>query len=199
MTEALDLSQFVTFSTHKSGNTLDHVIKKAHQSCQILNLTKGDQLSDHKYVFGSSSSETSLKWCKTIEYQIIKAINENSYILDHEEIVKNVPYDDTLDTLVAYHDKMLTALLEKHAPVWHKQIVEHPTYPWYTPQILEHKCILWQLQRKVDRYRNIPSCMNAYKAARKTYVRLLQLAKRESNIVTLLNHLVAMQGKSFTL
>ena len=61
MIEALDLSQLVTFSTHKSGNTLDHVIKKAHQSCQILNLTKGDQLSDYNYVFSSHSSETSLK------------------------------------------------------------------------------------------------------------------------------------------
>ena len=27
------------------------------------------------------------------------------------------PLDDTLDTLVDYHDKMLTALLDKHAPV----------------------------------------------------------------------------------
>ena len=40
-----------------------------------------------------------------------------SYILDLEEIVKNAPYDDTVDTLVAYHDNMLTALLNKHAPV----------------------------------------------------------------------------------
>ena len=91
MIEALDLCQLVTFPTHKSGNTLDHVIKKAHQSCQILNLTKGDLLSDHNYVFGSCSSETSLKQCKTIEYQKIKAINENSYILDLEEIVKMFP------------------------------------------------------------------------------------------------------------
>ena len=61
MFEALDLLQLATFSTHKFGNTLDHVIKKVHQSCQILNLTKGDQLSDHNYMFGSCSSETSLK------------------------------------------------------------------------------------------------------------------------------------------
>ena len=75
---------------------------------------------------------------------------------------------------------MLTALLNKHAPVWHKQVVEHPTYPWYTPQILEQKCRVWQLQRKADKYRNIPSCTNAYKAVRDIYVRLLQSAKRES-------------------
>ena len=61
MIEALDLSQLVTFLTYKSGNRLDHVIKNVHQSCQILNLTKGDQLLDHNYVFGSHSSETSLK------------------------------------------------------------------------------------------------------------------------------------------
>ena len=58
--------------------------------------------------------------------------------------------------------------------------MEHPTYPWYTPQILEHKCRLQQLQREADKYRNIPSYTNAYKAARNTYIRLLQLAKRES-------------------
>ena len=75
---------------------------------------------------------------------------------------------------------MLTALPDKHAPVWCKQVVEHPTKPWYTPQILEHKCRLQQLQRKADKYRNIPSCMNAYKAARNTYIRLLQWARRES-------------------
>ena len=72
---------------------------------------------DHNYVFGSRLSETSLKQHKTIEYQKIKAIDVNSYILDLEEIVKNAPYNDTLDTLVDYHDKMLTALLNKHAPV----------------------------------------------------------------------------------
>ena len=33
---------------------------------------------------------------------------------------------------------------------------------------------------KADEYRNIPPCTNAYKAARNTYVRLLQLADRES-------------------
>ena len=117
MIEALDLEQLVTFPTHRSGNTMDHVIKKVHQPCQILNITEGDLLSDHNYVFGSCSSETSLKHHKTIEYWKIKAIDVNSYILDLEEIVKNAPYDDTLDTLVDYHDKMLTALLNKHAPV----------------------------------------------------------------------------------
>ena len=39
------------------------------------------------------------------------------HILDLDEIVKNAPYDDTLDTLVAYRDNMLTALLDKQAPV----------------------------------------------------------------------------------
>ena len=68
-------------------------------------------------MFGSCSSETSLKHHKTIEYWKIKATNVNSYILDLEEIVKNAPYDDTLDTLVGYHDKMLTALFNKHAMV----------------------------------------------------------------------------------
>ena len=140
MIEALDLSQLVTFPTHRLGNTLDLVIKKAHQPCQILNITKGDLLSDHNYVFGSCSLETSLKQSKTIEYQNIKAIDENSYILDLEEIVKNAPNHDTLDTLVDYHDKMLITLLDKHAPIQHKQVVEHPTYLWYTPQILEQKC-----------------------------------------------------------
>ena len=109
-----------------------------------------------------------------------QGFNKKSYILDLDEIVKNAPYDDTLDTLVAYHDNMLTALLDMHAPVWYKQVVEHPTYPWYTPQILKHKCRLWQLQRKADKYRNIPSCTNAYKAARNTYIRMLQSAKRDS-------------------
>ena len=58
--------------------------------------------------------------------------------------------------------------------------MEHPIYPWYTSQILEQKCRVRQLQRKAEKYRNIPSCTNAYKAARNIYVRLLQLAKRES-------------------
>ena len=90
MIEALDLEQLVTFPTHRSGNMLDHVIKEVHQPCQILNITKGDLLLDHNYVFGSCASETSLKQHKSIEYWKIKAINENSYVLDLEEIVKNL-------------------------------------------------------------------------------------------------------------
>ena len=116
MIEALDLEQLVTFHTHKLGNTLDHVIKKVHQPCQILNVNKGDLLSDHIYVFGSCLSESSLTQHKTIKYQKIKAVDVNSYILDLQEIVSNAPYNDTLDTLVDYHDKKLAALLNKHAP-----------------------------------------------------------------------------------
>ena len=104
------------FPTHKLGNTLDHIIKKVHQPCQILNVTKGDLLSDHNYAFGSCLAESSLKQHKTIEYQKIKAIDVNSYFLDLEEIVSNAPYNDTLDILVDYHDKKLAELLNKHAP-----------------------------------------------------------------------------------
>ena len=95
---------------------------------------------DHSYVFWFMFIRNLIKTTyKQLNSQKIKAIVENSYILDFEEIVKNASYDDTLDTSVDYHDKMLTALLNKHAPVQHKQVVEHPTYPWYTPQILEQK------------------------------------------------------------
>ena len=45
---------------------------------------------------------------------------------------------------------------------------------------MEQKCRVQQLQRKADKYRNIPSCTNAYKAVRNIYVRLLQMAKWES-------------------
>ena len=58
--------------------------------------------------------------------------------------------------------------------------MEHPVYPWYTPQILEQKRRVRKLQRKADKYRHITSCTKAYKAVRNSYVRLLQLAKRES-------------------
>ena len=58
--------------------------------------------------------------------------------------------------------------------------MEHPIYPWYTPQILEQKHSVRKLQRKADKYRHIPSCTKAYKVVRNSYVRLLQLAKRES-------------------
>ena len=90
MIEALDLEQLVTFPTHKSHNTLDHVIRKVHQPLQILSITQGDLLSDHNYVFGSCLSEASLKQHKTIEYWKIKAIGVNSYILYLEEIEKKM-------------------------------------------------------------------------------------------------------------
>ena len=112
----MDLEQLVTFPTHKSGNTLDHIIKKVHQPCQILNVTKGDLLSDHNYVFGTCLVESSLKQHKTIEYWKIKAIDPNSFTLDLKEIGSNAPYSDTLDILVDYHDKKLAELLNKHAP-----------------------------------------------------------------------------------
>ena len=47
-------------------------------------------------------------------------------------------------------------------------------------KFLEHKCRVRKLQSTADKYRPIPSCTKAYKAARNSYVRLLQLAKRES-------------------
>ena len=198
MIEAVDLSQLVTFSTHKSGNTLDHVIKKVHQSCQILNLTKGDQLLDHNYVFGSCSSETSLKWCKTIEYWKIKAINKTSYIWDLDQIVKNAPYDDTLDTLVAYHDNMLTALLDKHVPVRCKQVVG-------TQYTLGIHLKFWNTNAYYDNYREKLTNTEIYHPA-PMHIRLQETPtsgcyswQRGNPSTTLLNHLVVMQGKSLTL
>ena len=97
-----------------------------------------------------------------------------------------------------YHDKKLAELLNKHAPKQQKQVVEHPVYPWYTPQILERKCRVRKLQRKADKYRHIPSCTKAYKAAGNSYIRLLQLAKRES-INVLIKSFSGNVKKSLTL
>ena len=93
----------------------------------------------------------------------------------------------------------MTALLNKHAPVQHKQVVEHPIYPWYTSQILE------QIHAEYDNYRGKLINTEIYHPA-PMHTRLQEISmsgcyswQRGNPLMTSLSHSVAMQGKSLTL
>ena len=79
-----------------------------------------------------------------------------------------------------------------------KQVVEHPTHPWYTPQILEHKCRLQQLQRRLTNTEIYYPAQNHIRL-QETPISGCYSWQRGNPLMTSLNHSMVMQGQSLTL
>ena len=126
--DSFDLQHHVKQPTHRDGHTL----VDDEPTVDLF-------VYDHTAVFtrlGLSRPGLSLK---TTTYRKIKSINLDSF---HSDIQARTPcYDkqfDTSDDLDAYareYTTILSALLDRHAPLKTRRRVTRPVIPWYNETI----------------------------------------------------------------
>ena len=176
--DSFDLSQHVDFPTHIYGHSLDLVISSP--GCEVLSASVADRISDHFTVIADlnvdmeesvSSSE------KIIHFRNIKKINLATFKDDirDSELIKN-PCQNA-NALATQYVKILSGLLEKHAPLRTKKVVSKPPNPWMTSEILSAK----RQRRYLERvWRKNPTPLNRSRLTRQTHLCNKMMSKAKS-------------------
>ena len=147
-----DLKQHVNLPTHIHGHWLDLLITK-----RILNSIKSvfsaAGISDHLVVISE------IDCCKTKlnkEKIFLRKINKIDYESFHSDILNsdliNKPEKD-LSALCQQYDSVLSAILDKHAPVSTKTMSKKTPTPWMTSEIMKAKNLRHNLERTWRRSR----------------------------------------------
>ena len=126
--KCFNLKQHVNFSTHVHGHWLDLLITKS--SCDhVKSVFPADGISDHFAVVSESNPSAPVRPRKTITFKKTTNICMTSFradILDASLI--NNPKNELHD-LCDQYTSVLTSLLDKHAPLQTKKIVEKAPTP----------------------------------------------------------------------
>ena len=131
---ALGLDQHVDFSTHKSGNILDHIYTKALSSCKVLSCSGSFYPSDHATVECILSAPKEDIDIKTIKYRKLHGLDTNAFISDLQDI-EIISQMEDVNQMVDIYKVTLNEVPNKHAPTISKTIMTRPKKPWYSDSV----------------------------------------------------------------
>ena len=136
---SFDLKQHVNGITHKDGHTLDLVITRSDDSLIRKLSIRDPAISDHRAVHCELNLQKPIYAKKTVQYRKLRSIDFDCF---SEEVrasaLFNHPSSD-LQTLVSRYNSVLSALLDKHAPLKSKCVTIRPSSAWFTPEVSEEK------------------------------------------------------------
>ena len=174
--EALGMKKLVTFPTHRSGSTLDHIFTDGNSSVQIENVTPTIFTSDHRGV------EATLITPQCSVSSDTKQLR-NKKDLNFEELGKMIPLKkllvcDDLQVLVKKFEKAMTKAYDKQAPITVKKVTNCPRKLWFNQELREQKCKIRRSETIFCRYRESHQ-WTAYKVELKKYKKMLRERKLE--------------------
>ena len=149
--ETYGITQHVTDATHTRGHTLDMLL-----TCKGDNILDGDVtvsdpgLGDHYAVHCGFCLQKPKPIRQQITYRKLSAISPHAFEDDilGSGILTSLNNDDmALDTMVSLYETILSALVDKHAPLSKKTITLRPHSPWHTDELQKAK----QTRRKLER------------------------------------------------
>ena len=137
--ESFELEQHVSGSTHRAGHTLDLLLSRREDDI-VHSCSVGHFIADHNALQIDLKCGKIHPPRKVITYRPMRTIDVPSFIADLKSSSlfshENIP----LDTLVDKYNSVLEELLNKHAPLKEKVVVERPTQQqWITEDILAAK------------------------------------------------------------
>ena len=162
---SFDLKQHVDGITHKDGHTLDLVITRSDDSLIRKLSIRDPAISDHRAVHCELNLQKPIYAKKTVQYRELRSIDFDCF---SEEVrasaLFNHPSSD-LQTLVSRYNSVLSALLDKHAPLKSKCVTIRPSSAWFTPEVSEEKRKRRGLERRwlksgleIDRINYVYQC-----------------------------------------
>ena len=162
---SFDLKQHVNGITHKDGHTLDLVITRSDDSLIRKLSIRDPAISDHRAVHCELNLQKPIYAKKTVQYRKLRSIDFDCF---SEEVrasaLFNHPSSD-LQTLVSRYNSVLSALLDKHAPLKSKCVTIRPSSAWFTPEVSEEKRKRRGLERRwlksgleIDRINYVYQC-----------------------------------------
>ena len=137
--DSRNLKQFINVPTHNKGNTLDWLISHSSSESFISKTDVKDFLISDHFVISITTNlskpkcETKIKQCRNL-----KGVNLDDFrndLIDSELV--NSPPDD-VNQLANVYNSTISNLLDKHAPLVSKKIVERENKA-FDPQVKELK------------------------------------------------------------
>ena len=128
----LHLVQHISVPTHRRGHILDWLIASEDISIQDIEVVD-KLLSDHFVMSFSFNLRKPARATRNVSSRDIRRINLNAFKADVGALQL-----DSSDLLHSYNSG-LREVLDKHAPLRHCRITDHPSAPWLTVQIKEAK------------------------------------------------------------
>ena len=155
--ESFDLKQHVLEPTHYKGHMLDLVITRSSDEIVGTVCLSDPDISDHFAIKFKLLSEKIHFQRKSVTFRKLKSLDTKSFQTDIEvSTLHTSPLGDISDAIEQY-DRVLSELLEKHAPIQRKTITIRPSAPWYSEQIRDAKL----LRRKYERrWRRTKLCID---------------------------------------
>ena len=171
--EMFNLKQHISEATHENGNTLDLVITPEISSVQKCIVD--DLNSDHNSILIHLDAMKTNQKQNTISWRPFKNWDINAFKRDvkHnllQKTKKNDPQRE-LDTLMNCYLRT-NEVLEKHAPLSKKKVVERKPTPWSKADIENEKSLKRRLEKKWKRSKTDAN-LTAYKMQRNKYNTLL--------------------------
>ena len=138
--ETFDLKQHISMPTHISGHILDPIITKSTSSASSFGVSEfcfSDHSATHCQIPITAATSSPSRIKKTIRK--ISAINTDNFSSDIRASSLYINPENTLSSFCHQFDSIISAILDKHAPL--KQITcrAQPTKPFITPDILLQK------------------------------------------------------------
>jgi exonuclease III len=167
-----NLTQHVSFPTHRDHHILDLVITATSSSLSPIIDHSPVSPSDHFPIFSTltisplpppPSSEISFRCFKSISITKLTRDILNSRLITHPPT--------NLSDLVDSYNTTLSSLLDKHAPLKTKTIHAKPRNPWFTPALSKLKSArrhlekIWLRTRSSHDIKTLRTATNSYHSA----------------------------------
>ena len=130
--------QMVHFPTHCNGHTLDLVLtKECETSSYVTDFVSTDScLSDHLVVMFKLPRIKKRHFTqKRISYRKLKSLDGEAFQASISDSFSGLVNSDDLCKLVDGYSQVVTAALDRHAPLKSRVITIRPRAPWYTEEI----------------------------------------------------------------
>ena len=131
---SLCLRQHVLFDTHIRGHTLDHDITREDDTL-VQSVSAGDMLADHSTVIASLTITKAKHMKQEVLYRKTKAIDIPQFKSDISLKLVPLMQITDVDLIASRYNNELKAVLDSHAPILTKTVVQRPNKPWYSQDI----------------------------------------------------------------
>ena len=132
------LEQLIHESTHKDGHWLDVIISSPKlitiNSINVLGpITLSNNCTPDHYPCLFTINSGLVEKCKpkTIHFRNIKSVDNISFKQDLVSDLANLSFSHDFESAIISFNKLSSEILENHAPLLTKKIMERPSSPWF--------------------------------------------------------------------
>jgi len=179
--DSTNLTQHVSFPTHRDHHILDLIITPTSSSLHPVIDYSSVSPSDHFPIFSALSiSPLPPPPLSQFSFRCMKSISVPKFTRDilHSRLITHPP--PKLSDLVDAYNSTLSALLDKHAPVKTKTILAKPVNKWFTPALSTLKSARRHIERLWLRTRS-PHQLTLLRTATNKYHSAIIDAKKRFN------------------